>query len=472
MLASFAEALVLACPYDEARAASEEAVAVARQLGADLELGRALLASGRGPGGLRAFEAAVVSLREACRLAEQHADLDTLGRAYGWLAEALMQAGRLEDAVELLAVGSRAAAAPRTGGAVAGHLPAGQRGRGAIQARPLGRGPRAGDTGVGQGRNQTTCTLFSMVATLEIGRGEFEAAEAHLETIKERSLSPGGVPGAREYAGLLAELRVWQGRLGEARAAVEEGLDRVAETDERLRSGRLLCLGMRVEADRAELGRPGTIRGKSKQPSAPPTPLASRAAAMAPNPLVAGASPVLATPAVAALFEGERSRLEGRPTRPSGRWQPRRGGAWPTLPGRLRPMAAGRGAAGQRGAPRPGRRALRAAHAVAVRLGAAPLRRELELLAQRGRIALEAPADPAVAEPEAPSVAASLGLTRREAEVLALVAAGRTNRQIGQELFITPKTAGVHVSRILAKLGVAGRGEAAAVAHRLGLDRR
>jgi DNA-binding NarL/FixJ family response regulator len=55
--------------------------------------------------------------------------------------------------------------------------------------------------------------------------------------------------------------------------------------------------------------------------------------------------------------------------------------------------------------------------------------------------------------------------------VLALVASGRTNRQIGGELFITEKTASVHVSRILAKLGVAGRGEAAAVAHRPGLDR-
>jgi DNA-binding CsgD family transcriptional regulator len=116
-------------------------------------------------------------------------------------------------------------------------------------------------------------------------------------------------------------------------------------------------------------------------------------------------------------------------------------------------------------------KALRVAHAVAVRLGAVPLRRELELLAQRGRLRLEQPVQP-VAEPEAPSVAASLGLTRREAEVLALVAEGRTNRQIGQALFITPRTAGVHVSRILAKLGVAGRGEAAAVAHRLGLDRQ
>jgi DNA-binding CsgD family transcriptional regulator len=115
---------------------------------------------------------------------------------------------------------------------------------------------------------------------------------------------------------------------------------------------------------------------------------------------------------------------------------------------------------------------LRAAHVVAVRLDAAPLRRELELLAQRGRIRLGPPADPTVVEPEPSSVAASLGLTRREAEVLALVAAGRTNRQLGQELFITPKTAGVHVSRILAKLGVAGRGEAAAIAHRLGLDQQ
>jgi DNA-binding NarL/FixJ family response regulator len=52
------------------------------------------------------------------------------------------------------------------------------------------------------------------------------------------------------------------------------------------------------------------------------------------------------------------------------------------------------------------------------------------------------------------------------------VAEGRTNRQIGKQLFITEGTASVHVSRILAKLGVAGRGEAAAIAHRLGLDTR
>jgi DNA-binding CsgD family transcriptional regulator len=66
--------------------------------------------------------------------------------------------------------------------------------------------------------------------------------------------------------------------------------------------------------------------------------------------------------------------------------------------------------------------------------------------------------------------AAATGLTAREREVLTLLAAGRTNRQIGEELFISTKTASVHVSNILAKLRVANRGEAAAAARRLGLD--
>ena len=60
-------------------------------------------------------------------------------------------------------------------------------------------------------------------------------------------------------------------------------------------------------------------------------------------------------------------------------------------------------------------------------------------------------------------------LTAREREVLERLVLGRTNRQIAGELFISVKTAGVHVSHILAKLGAANRGEAAAIAHRLGL---
>ncbi|MEW2402291.1 AAA family ATPase [Streptomyces sp. NPDC046862] len=110
---------------------------------------------------------------------------------------------------------------------------------------------------------------------------------------------------------------------------------------------------------------------------------------------------------------------------------------------------------------------LRLAAAVADHLGARPLADAVALLAQRARLTLaRAP------EPHAPASgdpAEALGLTSRERDVLRLVAVGRSNRQIAEELFISPKTASVHVSNILAKLGVSGRGEAAALAHRLRL---
>ncbi|MFJ5307890.1 AAA family ATPase [Streptomyces sp. NPDC088350] len=109
---------------------------------------------------------------------------------------------------------------------------------------------------------------------------------------------------------------------------------------------------------------------------------------------------------------------------------------------------------------------LRLAGAVAGHLGARPLADSVALLAQRARLTLtRVPAPRAV--PADPVEA--LGLTSRERDVLRLVSAGRTNRQIAEELFISPKTASVHVSNILGKLGVSGRGEAAAVAHRLEL---
>ena len=73
----------------------------------------------------------------------------------------------------------------------------------------------------------------------------------------------------------------------------------------------------------------------------------------------------------------------------------------------------------------------------------------------------------AVPVPEDPLT--RFGLTEREREILVLLAAGRSNPQIAGALFISPKTASVHVSNIMAKLGVDSRIEAAAVAHRLGV---
>ncbi|MFD5077211.1 AAA family ATPase [Streptomyces sp. NPDC058371] len=110
---------------------------------------------------------------------------------------------------------------------------------------------------------------------------------------------------------------------------------------------------------------------------------------------------------------------------------------------------------------------LRLVRAAADHLGARPLGDAVALLAQRARLTL---GHASTASAPAPADAVeSLGLTSRERDVLRLVAAGRSNRQIAETLFISPKTASVHVSNILAKLGVSGRGEAAALAHRLRL---
>jgi DNA-binding CsgD family transcriptional regulator len=111
---------------------------------------------------------------------------------------------------------------------------------------------------------------------------------------------------------------------------------------------------------------------------------------------------------------------------------------------------------------------------VADELGALPLRASLADLGRRARIGgtgrpgdTEAPAGQA-GHPRA-GRGPLAGLTDREREVLRLLSTGHSNKEIGTELFISPKTASVHVSNILAKLNAASRTEAAAIAHRAGL---
>ena len=90
--------------------------------------------------------------------------------------------------------------------------------------------------------------------------------------------------------------------------------------------------------------------------------------------------------------------------------------------------------------------------------------RELELLVERARLDL---VSPDAGSPDGEQLDEILGLTPREAEVLTLVARGYTNREIAATLFISVKTASVHVSHILRKLDVPNRREAAAIVHRL-----
>jgi DNA-binding CsgD family transcriptional regulator/tetratricopeptide (TPR) repeat protein len=118
-----------------------------------------------------------------------------------------------------------------------------------------------------------------------------------------------------------------------------------------------------------------------------------------------------------------------------------------------------------RGDRRGAAKVLREAHGIAAGLGAAPLQAEIEALARRSRLRIGAAGSVDGGEGEAER----LELTPRELEVIGQLALGQTNREIAATLFITEKTAAVHVSHILAKCDVRNRAEAAALAQRLGL---
>jgi len=99
-----------------------------------------------------------------------------------------------------------------------------------------------------------------------------------------------------------------------------------------------------------------------------------------------------------------------------------------------------------------------------------PLRGEIEALARRARLPLpgttsSSPSPTEAAEP----TDSKRGLTSRELDVLRLLGTGATNAEIGRRLYMSPKTASVHVSAIIRKLGVNGRVQAATVAERMGL---
>ncbi|WP_431971335.1 helix-turn-helix transcriptional regulator [Nocardia sp. bgisy134] len=107
--------------------------------------------------------------------------------------------------------------------------------------------------------------------------------------------------------------------------------------------------------------------------------------------------------------------------------------------------------------------ALRLAVSRATELGAVPILDAAQQLALRARLTVD---NPPAGSPSPNAAPRGFGLTARELDVLRLVAKGMSNRSIATELFISPNTAGVHVSRILTKLGASSRTEAAAIAHR------
>ena len=474
MLAGYAQILGLLGRDEERQQAAEAALATARRVGARREEGRALGLLDGEPGTLGDVDGTLANLLEARRIADEQADVDGLGWACLQLAWVSEEAGRLAEA---LAFALEGAEASRRLGSPRWHD--GLQATAANMEFRLGRWDEA-DRHLRAALERDWLTGPGGVhirlerARLDIARGDFAAARRWLEEASGLAAKGGQAQSDAQFGRLLAvaraELALWEGRDEEAFQAANDGLAASVRAGDEGAEPVLFALGLAATADRAERARAHRNAVGVETARREGDELYGRLEA-----LVNGGAHRRDRELAVVLTQGraEHARLHDRPdpatwAAAAAGWEAL-GQPYPAACARLREAEALLASR----APRAwAEETLRAAYEVAVRLGAVPLRRELERLAQRGRVQLQTPAEPVpVAEAEAPSVARSLGLTRREAEVLALLAEGRTNRQIGQELFITEKTASIHVSRILAKLGVAGRGEAAAVAHRLGIGR-
>jgi predicted ATPase/DNA-binding CsgD family transcriptional regulator len=468
VLAGHARTLALTRHTTQAVSRCEEAIAVARAVGARAEETHALSTLGVCLDDLGQPDRAIALYREARRIAEEVGDADAIMRTYTNLSHVLQLNGQIHDAIGDAREGYRRAhqlgLERATGSYVASNL--------ATMLLSTGQWEECARLTAELLEVDSWCA-FHIHATrglLLTRRGEFTAAREEFDHAERLA------PPAQQWSVWIgrAELALWEGRHDQAATAVAESLRWIAERGPEGVSAELSCLcyapALQLEADRAEWAaarRTADDVAAARRRAAPVIAALDR--------LSNSPSPQARIPVVVGsvlLARAEQSRLEGRPD--PERWGAA-AGAWERLTypfevayARFR-QAEALLASGPH--PKQAETVLRPAHQTAVALGAASLQREIEMLAQRGRVRLEDQADTAVA-PKEPSPAASLGLTRREAEVLTLVAEGRSNRQIGEALFIAAKTASLHVSHILAKLGVAGRGEAAAIAHRLGLDQQ
>ncbi|MFF4431373.1 AAA family ATPase [Streptomyces sp. NPDC001513] len=443
-------------PGPDNLAAAERAVEYARMLGAEdtelnarITVGCLLTDSGDGSGGLAELHA----VRErAAKLGLTR----LAGRTHVNLTSQLESMGRSREAVELAEQGAELVRKSRLMDSeawVCGNMAESlySLGRWDEAAEAARRTLRVGQSAAPRG-SATTRLSHLALARGELTEAAHQLAAAHAHFGTHDTQPQHRIPLYRLAIGIAAG----EGRIADVRAETAAAVAYGFPLGQHRYAWPLLLASASAEADARGL----------------PAADAGRDAALA---VLRGAARTLATPvpvwaAHAEYLRVELLRAEARDTPAD----------WTAVEAAVRPLerpyllararhrlAEALLAAG--GDREPAAALLREAYATAEEIGSRPLREDLALLAQRARLPLsDADTSTAPTAPQSDPVEA-LGLTSRERDVLRLVATGSTNRKIAEELFISPKTASVHVSNILAKLGVAGRGEAAALAHRLRL---
>lgn len=442
---------------EAARDMAEKTLALGRKIGADLPVAEALITLASSDANHGNLDAALLMYEEADRIAARSGATQALLRNAVNRGDVLANAGRYEDAIEVGLAGiakARAAGMDRSKGAFL-------RNNIAEALFALGRWDELEATiaealELGPPPN-TEAFLLLQRATLLLRRGQIaEAVSLGTRTMSLRDLDDPIVQNRSSRTQLEAEIALATDPPGKAMEIIRAAIAEMGVPPTSTKHcWRLLVVGARAAAEeriRAEaLRRPDDITRVEQA-------LAEfrRAAA-------ASAVPSVVQAAQRAMFTAEAARAERAGT--LALWDQAASCAeslrqpWEQAYALFR---AGEAAldTGDREAAR--NRLTRA------RALAAPLRAvlvgEIDALAGRARLTLVT--DPA---PQPRSERVAIGLTERELGVLRLLAEGRTNRQIGEALFISPKTASVHVSNILAKLGVDSRTAAAAVAHQLKL---
>jgi ATP/maltotriose-dependent transcriptional regulator MalT len=456
VLAGEAHILMLEGQALQAREPCEEAVRIAREVGAAHVECDALNTLGAVLAILGARDGAIEELRRAKQLAEELGAPEQLRRAYINLGQALEHAGRLEEAAAVARDGWERLL-PRIG--TPARFMASEAGGRLVR---LGRWEEAlavlGEAAENARPHWTLALVLSELAHLQALRGELDAASANLASA--RQLPRGFEFWYTKEAAAAAAVALARGEPRALRPIVDTNLPTrrsdpafdVPPFVYALRGEADLAVQARAAGDEAEERVARTRSQVLLTMVHTLTAEESRPLGGVPVELVLDAE----------LCELEAGRASGESTADAwgglaAKWE-ELGRPYHLAYARLREgeAALAQGLSRERIV-----EPLASARAIATQLRARPLLQDIEAVARRARIR----AAPTEADAVADEVAA---LTARELDVLRLIAAGHTNPEIGKALYMSPKTASVHVSRILAKLDVKTRTEAAGVAHRLG----